>query len=383
MVVNDGRFAFGLYNELARAPGNLVFSPASARIALAMALAGARGNTERSMAHALGLELGAEGHAAMAALLTEWGVRHFDQPAPAGAVLRLSNRLWLQRDSKLVEAFLVRLADSYRAPPGALDFAAAPALARQAINRWVAEQTAGKIPELLAAGQISADTRLVLTNTALFKAGWATPFELHHTKDETFTRADGTQVEVELMNRFDTLAAAEIPGGCIVDVPYKVSPFVMTLVVPARPDGLPALERELAAGAFARWTRKLAEREVELALLRFTIEDRRQLEGMLPAIGFGDAFSPRADFSGIAGPPGELVLGSVTHCARIEVDEQGTVAAAATAIEVMFGSAIAYEPPPPLVVRCDRPFAFVIRDRSNDGIVFAGRVVDPPRRTPR
>lgn len=122
--------------------------------------------------------------------------------------------------------------------------------------------------------------------------------------------------------------------------------------------------------------------EVELALPRFAIEDRRQLEGALPAIGLGEPFSLRADFSAIAGRPGDLVLGAVTHCARVEVDTQGTVAAAATGVALTLGCAEAYEPPASLVVRCDRPFAFVLRDRSNSAIVFAGRLVDP-RSTPR
>jgi len=369
-------FAVALYGRLATQPGNLFFSPASIRMALAMAYAGARGRTAEQMATVLCLPPGDEVHAEMAAQLDAWGVPSASDGTPpssrARAMLRMVNRLWAQRGGPFVEAFLVRLSDSYRAPLGSLDFMRAPELSREAINRWVSEQTAHEIKDMIEPGGIDAATRLVLTNAVLFKGKWTEPFDRSLTRTGTFFADANHAVRVPFLFQSGTFRIAQFPGGQLLELPYGNGELVMDLLLPDARDGLPQIEQQLCQGALAGWLDGAQSDSAVVSIPRFQISSMFNLAAVLRELGMVDAFtSPGASFSGIDGTE-ELYLSEVLHRAVVEVDEQGTKAAAATtAVSTVLGIIELPE------FRADHPFVFLIRDPQSGAIVFLGRVTDP------
>jgi len=375
-LAGDHGFATALYARLAAAPGNLLVSPASLRVALGMAYAGARGATATQMGRTLGLASGDAAHDELSAQLARWAAEAaaFDAaPDADGQVcLRVANRLWGQRGYAFLEPFLVELADRYGAPLGALEFQQAPELSRAAINRWVGEQTADKIKELLAPGTITAQTRLVLTSALYFLAAWRSPFTASRTRPGPFFTG-GAEVEAPLMTQTATFPHAVIPGGQLLELAYGAGQHVMNIVLPDARDGLAELERAIGRGALAGWLGGLAPGRVAVTLPRFRFGTRLALQPALEALGMVDAFrASAADFAAIE-PRRELYISHVVQQAMIDVTEQGTEAAAATAV-VMMGRAMMATP---TVFRADHPFVFLIRDARSGAIVFLGRLVDP------
>jgi serpin B len=374
---SDGDLRFGarLYGQLRGRPGDLFFSPTSLRMGLAMAAAGARGRTAAELQAGLALPGGAAAHEQMSAQL-----RHWEQLSPAndrGFALRVANRLWAQRGRALQAGFLAVTRDAYRAPLASLDFAGDAEASRGAINRWVDERTEHLIPSLLAPGSISGATRLVLTNAVYFKAGWLRPFDRERTRDGVFTGARG-RVRVPLMHQTDGFRYAAIDGGQLLELPYAAGDLVMDVMLPARADGLAALEQQLVAGALPRWLDRMFQARVEVTLPRFHTASTIDAATALAALGMPSAFDPaRADFSGIDGAR-DLYIGGVLHQAVVQVEERGTEAAAATAI-VVEATAALVEPSPPIVFRADHPFLYLIRDARSGAVLFMGRLAAPAR----
>jgi serpin B len=389
----DTQFATHLYAQLRGGGGNLIFSPASIRIALAMAFAGARGETASEMQHALVLP-STSPHEGFAASLKGWAALADPAPNPhassSGAemqryyeaelerrriVLHVVNRLWAQTGHHFQDDFLALLRDAYRAPLAELNFHAQPEPSRVAINGWVSDQTAKKIPELIAPRLITAETRLVVTNAVYFKAQWQAPFQPEATRVEPFFAAGGNEVKAHLMHMTRYFSLGAFDGGQLLELPYASGELAMDVVLPSAPQGLPKLEEELGHGAWPRWIKALSPVRVDVSIPRFKMSSAFGLAEALGALGMKQAFVfPKADFSGMDGTR-ELFIGSVVHQAMVDVDEQGTEAAAATAVLMAAGAA----PPTqkPVVFRADHPFLFFIRDTRSGVILFAGRVVDP------
>ena len=383
MMAGDSTFAAVLHGQLRATPGNLFYSPASVRLALTMASAGARGTTATEMQSALALPPDGTAHATLRALRTSWNalahppVRyepdnewHAADRERIRVVLRVVNRMWAQRGHAWNEEFLAVLRDCYDAPLGEVDFR--DDAARAAINAWVAEATEHKIEHLLTK-PLAPDTRLVLTNAIYFKAKWATPFVESQTAQGTFVTATG-DVTAPLMHRVGHAKLAQLHDVNLLELPYGDGRLAMTIVLPTARDGIAAIEAQYGRGEFVKWTSKLSPAYVDITLPRFRSSSTLQLSDALRAMGMPSAFAyPGADFSGIDGTR-ELFIGSVVHRAVIDVDEHGTEAAAATALDFRAGSA---RPPAPVVFRADHPFLFVIRDTVSDVVLFAGRLADP------
>jgi len=386
----DAAFAAALHGKLRTRAGNLFYSPASVRIALAMAAAGARGETATEMLHALSLPPGEAAHAAIGRQLAAWAALA-TPPLPSTPatdaqmqkwqeeelehkriVLRVVNRLWAQAGHKFREEFLKILRDDYRAPLGTVDFH--HDAARVAINKWVAEATQQKIKELIA-NPIPSDTKLVITNAVYFKAHWTDEFSEAATQKQPFFVGGGKEVTAPLMRRVGFLSLARVDGAMMAELPYGDGHLVMDVVLPDARDGLGKLEEAYAKGAFAKWVGALKSARVELLLPRFRTSSEFELAPPLAALGMARAFRyPDADFSGIDGTH-ELFIGSVIHQAFVDVDEHGTEAAAATAVMMRAGSAPPSEKP--VVFRADHPFLFFIRDTTSNVVLFAGRLADP------
>jgi serpin B len=372
---NNG-FALDLYQRLVEEHSgeNLFYSPYSISLALAMAYAGAQGETAEQMAETLHYALPQDRlHPAFNALdqaLTSRGEGAAGKD-DEGFRLNIANAMWGQENYGFRDAYLDRLARNYGAGLRVLDFANAPEKARAQINDWVSEETEGKIEELIARGSITPLTRLVLTNAIYFNAAWAEPFSESQTAEGPFRLLDGDEVTVPMMRQTTSLGYAEGADYRAVELPYDGRELSMVLVVPDK-GGFEGFERALDSQRLPAIIEEIAYRQVALTMPTFEFEAGFGLNGALKALGMPIAFSDEADFSGMTGSK-DLFISDVVHKAFVSVDEEGTEAAAATAVE-MAESAM---PEEPIEVTVDRPFVFVIRDIETGTVLFVGRVVDP------
>jgi serpin B len=353
---------------------NLAVSPLSIRLALAMAYAGARGETAAQMAEVLGYALPTDRlHAAFNALdlaIEDRAGTFSDGAGQRSIEISIANALWGQAGFPVEQGFLDTLALHYGAGMRLVDFAAAAEEARETINNWVAGETNDRIPELIPAGVLSPATLLVLTNTVYLLADWALPFPGEATADGSFTRLDGTTATVPLMHQLLSADYAAGDGWQAVDLPYVGGEVAMLVVVPD--EGRYRETETLAAGLFAEARAGLSPTNLRLALPRFEFRTQASLPETLRSLGMIDAFDAGlADFSGISANGG-LFISDVIHEVFVSVNEAGTEAAAATAV-VMLRSA----PPEPVALTVDRPFLFWIYDRATGSVLFMGRVLDP------
>jgi serpin B len=357
------RFAFDLLGKLP-ASGNLIVSPLSAETALAMTAAGARGATLAEMKRTLHLAQVADPNAAMGKLLADLNALDGKQ----GLALRVANRIWARKGIVIEPAFAKLTSERFHAPIATADFANDAEGARKRINAWVSEQTRKMIQELLQRGVIVAGTPMVLVNAVYMKGQWAAAFEVKSTVGGDFHTGAGT-VKAKLMSRTGPYRYAHADGVQILELPYKGG-LSMVVFLPDARDGIGALRAKIGA-RYNEWVALLSEQKVNLSLPRFKARTRRRLESDLMALGMKLAFG-KADFSGITRTL-PLSISAVIHEAVIEVNEEGTKAAAATAV-VMRGTGM---PRPIPTVRADHPFLYVLRDPSSGVILFVGRVANP------
>lgn len=363
--------------ELVRASGDgdAIVSPVSVWDALAMTHAGARGETAAEIATVLGMSDDREAIAAASEALR----RACAEAKGEKIKLDVANRLWVQRGKKLEEPFTTALGKRFGAAAGIVDFQAAAEAARGEINRWVSGNTANKIDELLKPGSVGPLTRLVLTNAVYMKAGWAEPFEKAATRPQPFTLPGGTKADVPFMNRSGKMTAGKTGSGpaaaTICEIPYTGQRLAMVLLVPDAVDGLP----QVLAGLDGEWRKNwqdVRRREVILSLPKWTARKPLSLNAALGGLGIKQAFTAgAADFSGMDGTR-DLFVSAVVHEGFVEVNEEGTEAAAATGVVVGVTS-VPLNPEPPLQVKADRPFAWAVVDLDTGTILFAGTVIDP------
>ena len=366
LAAGNDAFAVDLYRTRRANPGNMVFAPESLSIALAMTYGGAAGTTATQMATTLHFTLPPERlHPAFDALDLA-----LNAPASGSGAFRLTlaNAAWAQQGFAVLPSYLDLLARNYGAGVRLVDFTSAAETARQTIDAWVSEQTEGKIPELLREGDISTQTRLVLTNALYFKADWQTPF-YPQSPTGTFQTPAGP-VSVPMMN-----GSAEVPvwtglGFTAASLPYAGGTTSMVLLVPDA-GTFDAFEGALSADALEAALAGVGTAEPEAVVLpRFTVGEHFSVKEALMVLGMTDGFDPSlADLSGIDGGH-DLFITDVIHQTNVAVDEQGTVASAATAVIIGMKGARKT-----LVV--DRPFIFLIRNDVTGATLFMGRVRDP------
>jgi serpin B len=367
----DAAFGADLYQVLAEDAPDMTFSPASVAGALRMALCGARGQTAAELARALHLEgslaqddMAVSGLSALAA-------------RPGGqTAFRAPNTVWVQSGLPLREEFTARLARAAVTLARA-DFAGAPGAARAEVNRVIAEQTEGKITGLLPAGAVTVLTRLVLASAVYLKAAWAQPFPPGATAAAPFypegpEGPDPATLSVPMMHLTEPLAYLRGDGYQAVLLPYRDISLAMAVVLPDGP--LAALRPKLAAAGLGALLAGAARQRVALSLPRFRLETAFGLIPALRRLGVTEAFGDGADFGGITGA-GPLRIGAVAHKAYVDVDEQGTEAAAATAAVIKARLSMPSSRPVTMVV--DRPFLFAILDTATGLPVFLGHVSRP------
>ncbi len=372
IVEGNKAFALDLFAKLRKERAeNLFVSPYSISSALAMTLAGARGDTEAQFVKVLHQSLPqAELHQAWEALR-----KNLLSVSGTGKSYRLNiaDRLWGQRGYHILPEFLTLTRVHYDADMALLDFARQPEEARRTINAWVADQTEDKIRNLLAS-PLDTDTRLVLTDAIYFRADWAEPFPKHATRDTPFHVDERKEVVVPMMRRMGKYAIAVEEGFKALEIPYEAGEMSMVVLLPDQVGGLPALEAKLTPANLDRWLGKLEQKSVVVSFPRFKLTSEVDLVPSLQALGLTDVFQPgRGDLSGIGGKR-DLYVSAAVHQAFVDVHEEGTEAAAATAIAVGVRSAAIHAP---INFLADHPFLFLIRDNRTGSLLFLGCVNNP------
>jgi serpin B len=373
VAVDDG-FARRLFARLAVEPGNVVVSPASVESCVALALAGARGQTAAQIVETLGLTPAERNDPGLL-------IDRYRTPAAQGpsnkddpSALVVANSAWVQKGFPIHAAYRELLATNDRATFELVDFATQTEAARLAINAWVDVKTQHKIKELLAPGVLDSSARLVLANAIYFKGRWLEPFDKDATQDQPFHRPDAADVTVPLMHRDARYKYLETESYQAVQLPYVQGDLSMAVWLPRSADGLADMEREICTQGIANSLAKLRPSAVDLYVPRFKLDEQSSLGEALVALGMKDAFSPRADFSGISDQP--LSLSAVVHQALVEVDEEGTEAAAATGAIAVTSAALP-DVAPKKIFRADHPFVFAIRNHRSGDVYFMGRMAKP------
>lgn len=367
---SNNQLAFDLYQRLRQQKGNLFFSPASVSSALAMAYAGASGDTEKEMAHVLHIQQGQsvhQGYFTLLALLNSTGEAQ-------GYTLQAANRLWVADQFRMSDSFLQTTRQNYRAEPVAMDFRK-PEEALQTINRWMDTQTRGRISDFLSSGSIDGSTRLLLTNAICFEGGWASVFAKSQTAPATFYLSSQDTRNVPLMRQTAEFKYADDEDVQILSLPYRGRELSMIIILPKSKEGLAEVEKKLSAEQYRAWSQKLRQsRLVDASLPPFKMQSRFQLSSILKSLGMNLAFSGGADFSRITSSEG-LMVSDVIHQATVTVDEKGTEATAATAVIMVPASPAGGPPEPqkPITFRADHPFLFIIQDHRTGAVLFMGR----------
>lgn len=374
LVADNSVFAFNLYRTIRQTGTNLFFSPYSISEALAMAYAGARGDTEKVMAKALNFNLSMDRlHPAFNSLDLQFkergqGAKGKDEE---GFRLHVVNAIWGQKGYDFLPQFLDVLAQNYGAGLRILNFMDEAEQSRVTINRWVSEQTEEKIKDLVPKGAIDQLTRLVLTNAIYFNAAWEYPFNKRLTSDGVFRLIGDIDITVPMMRQTKSFRYVQGDDYQAVELPYDGHELSMLILLP-EVGQFNAFEELLNAEFIGAIIENLEMHEVALTMPRFEYESGLGLKQALGMVGMGVAFTRDADFSGMNGKR-DLFIQEVLHKAFVSVDEAGTEAAAATAViigmKLMFGL--------PIEMKIDRPFIFLIRDIPTDSIIFLGRVLNP------
>jgi serpin B len=362
LVEGNTAFAVDLYHQLRTAEGNLFYSPYSVSTVLGMTYAGARGNTAAQMAAALHFKLDqAQLHPAFKGLSQELTARALE----CEMKLNIANALCLT-DGDVNISFKTLLKEDYDAElfAGGLD----------EINNWVKKKTEGKIDKILES--LNANSVCVLLNAIYFKGTWQSQFKRERTHDAPFSVSAKKQVTVSLMSQRGNYRILQEKGFQVAAIPYKGAQLSMVILLPQESDGLSTLEQQLTAQSLGKWLGELDRQpaqEVDLYIPKFKLETGYDLAPPCRKLGMNDAFDPTtADFSGIGWHKGVLWISQIKHKAFVEVNEEGTEAAAATAVEIATRSVRQYP-----VFRADHPFLFMIRDNKTGSLLFMGRMVDP------
>ena len=356
------QFTSDLYQTLSAGnEDNLFLSPYSISTALAMVYGGARGETESQMENVL--YFGGQGatHPALSYLRTTLnGIQ-----TKGHVELSVDNSLWPQKDYTFLPDYLAMTTEFYGSKIEPVDYMTDTEGARQKINGWVEDQTNDRIKDLIPKGMLDRMTRLVLANAIYFKGNWARQFKAEHTRPSLFRLADGTTTNVPMMSQTADFKLAHTPDFQALELPYEGGDLSMLILLPSKSNKLPEFNLETLDEL------QFNEMEVMVQLPKFKLESSFELGDTLAALGMPLAFSGEADFSGMAGTK-NLYISDVVHKAFVEVNEEGTEAAAATAVGMRATSM-------PPMFEANHPFLFLIRENLTGTFLFIGRVMDPSK----
>ncbi|HOT29865.1 MAG TPA: serpin family protein [Candidatus Ozemobacteraceae bacterium] len=364
----------------AAAPGNLFFSPFSIHIAFAMPFAGAAGETRAELAKTFAYPV--DGQGALAGLYGDF-IRSFPgfggTPAPADYKLSVANAIWAHKPYPFASTYLDLIKTTFASEIRLVDFAADYLKTRLEINAWVEAQTQNLIKDLIPEGILNTLTRLVLVNAVYFKGTWVAEFPKDATADASFFVDGKTETKVPMMRQTGEFRYADGDAFQALRLPYKGDTLAMYVFLPKECDGISKLETALAEKPFAEWLSGFDEMDVRVSLPKFKMESGCSLVEALRGLGVNLAFDEQsADFSGMLdaekakSEPG-LFISAALHKAFVKVDEEGTEAAAATAVVMQTKSV----KPKPIEFKADHPFLFFIVHEPTTAVLFLGRMSSP------
>ncbi|XP_019640745.1 PREDICTED: leukocyte elastase inhibitor-like isoform X8 [Branchiostoma belcheri] len=362
-------FALSLYRQLCGDGGNVFFSPYSISVALAMTSLGARGSTEAAMKGTLCYK-----DMSNDVLHSTFSTLHQQLYASDKYTLQTANRLYGEQTYSFLQDFLNATKKNYGAELASVDFKGAAEQVRGTINKWVEEQTKDKIKDLIPAGAVDAMTRLVLVNAIYFKGNWDKQFKAEMTQDMDFNINNNEKVKVPMMKMEEKFNYGEFQDQKfrVLELPYVEKELSMLIFLPDEVEGIRNLESALTATTLQTVSSQMYSTKVNLMLPRFKLEQDFSLGETLKKMGMGEAFSDGADFSGMSAAA-DLFISEVVHKAFVEVNEEGTEAAAATGVRMK----MRMMPRPPVPFLVDHPFMFLIRDNRSSSVLFLGRMSKP------
>lgn len=380
------KFAIDLYKKLSEDPDkageNIFISPLSVSTAFGLAYAGAKGETAQEMASVLHYILPEEQlHPTMGTLIKTV------EDDTEGQLFQMANALFVNQDTVLEPDYLALTKASYEAEDTRVDFKNQPKQAIETINDWVKDRTHGLIPKTLSYTKDTRKTRNVMVNTAYLKTGWAHPFSDNNTKLGNFATPNGN-LKTPLMQRTyrtGKLFYTKGRGHAAVSIPYQMGTMSMIAILPDKESGLPKLEAKLSPEFLLDLRESFAndtKYEVELTLPKIDLSDDYKLQDNLKAMGMSLAFSDFADFSGrinSAKQPDNYPtkLGKVVHKTVLKMDEDGTEAAAVTAIDEVIIVGAPRKKPKKVEFKADHPFLLLIQNNKTGAILFMGRINNP------
>ncbi|HLC48008.1 MAG TPA: serpin family protein [Candidatus Norongarragalinales archaeon] len=372
MAEANNKFAFDFFAKARETEaGNIFFSPFSMSEAFGILYEGAKGNTARELEAVFGFE------PSETVRLGDFKKLNARLNSGSDAYkLSVANSLWIERTYGVYDNYEALARDFYGSEINDADFIRDPEGSRTTINKWVEGKTNNKIIDLLPKGSVSALTRLVIANAIYFKGTWVKEFNKENTREEEFRQGDGKTVKAQMMYRTDKDAVfryMENEKLQALEMPYKGNDISMLVLLPQN-DDIDGLERGLAAKDLEEWRKDMRSQRVDVIFPKFKFTQKYELNDHLKAMGVRDAFTAgKADLTGIE-PKRELYVTGAYHKAFVEVNEEGTEAAAATGIVVGITAAM---PPRIPEFRADHPFIFIIQETATGNILFMGKVVDP------
>ncbi|MDD4652310.1 MAG: serpin family protein [Methanothrix sp.] len=371
LSAGNNKFALDLFSKLGGKNENVLFSPWSIYSALAMANEGARGNTTEEMRRVLHFpDNGSQFEISFASA--------YDKFNSIDAVYTLvaANALWVDKENPLLPNYAADIDRYFHGTARNVDFKGAPDDAKSMINSWVESRTGSRIKNLIS--YISPDTQLLITNAVYFKGMWDEAFDINMTEERNFTTSDGRIIRIPMMEsqtsgqQFNYNETNDLQ---ILELPYKGKRLSMIILLPMS-NNTSSLERSLSLEKLMQWRASLSETEVgDVRIPKFSFSSKYSLNDDLKGLGLQNTFTPGADFSGINGRT-DLFISDIIHQSFVDVNEQGTEAAAATGASNVMACMPGYGPPD---FWADHPFIFFIQDKETGTILFMGRVSDPGR----
>jgi serpin B len=369
VISANNQFALELYSKYKSKEGNIFFSPYSISTAVAMTYEGAKGQTADEIQSVFHFPKDASvRQPAFASIYNELNKGSSDY------TLKTANALWAQKDYQFLQDYFNTVEKYYGGKVTNLDFKTETEPSRITINKWVEEQTNNKIKDLIPAGYIDSMTRLVLTNAIYFKGTWVWQFDKSLTREADFKVSPTKTVKAQMMSLTGEKAKfnyAETDELQMLEMPYKGEELSMVVLLPKQ-ETLDNLEKSLTLEKLNQWKESLKEEKMDAVNIpKFKFETKYFMAEDLADMGMPTAFTSTADFSGMTGEE-DLYIGFVIHQAYIDVNEEGTEAAAATAIGIKATAVM-----PSRLFIADHPFIFIIQEKSTGNILFLGRVTDP------
>lgn len=369
VVEANNTFAFEIYAKTKKDTGNTFMSPYSISSALAMTYAGAKTETEIQMSKVLHFSLSQKGFHKEFKTLNDSLLALNKKDLE----LKIANSLWIEKDYVFLKDYLTFINAYYNSGVKKTDFKKQTEKSRLEINKWVELQTNNKIKELIKPNVLSQLTRLVIVNAIYFNGTWDKKFDKKLTQNNDFLAEGENSVSVPFMNVTEQYKYYENDNFQLLDIPYKGKTVSMIILLPKKNTGLPGIEKSLNWNNYVEYTNAMVYKRIKISIPKFNMKSEFELKESLSDMGMPLAFGKEADFSGITGNK-DLMIDKVIHKTFIKIDETGTEAAGSTAVVLIEKSGM---PQDPIEFTANHPFIFVIKDNTNNCILFIGRVSNP------